>query len=77
MESVKCLTPDELQSRPEDLKIIFLTLPRYFPVANEFYNFGGYMPEPESVQDYGEEGVLNRDLENTFCPNPSPNQSRS
>ena len=59
MESVKCLTPDELQSHLEDLKIILLALPRYLPVANEFYNFGGYMPEPESVQDYGEEGVLN------------------
>ena len=50
---------DELQSHLEDLKIILLALPRYLPVANEFYNFGGYMPEPESVQDYGEEGVLN------------------
>ena len=77
METVKCLTPDELQSRLEDLKITLLTLPRYLPVANEFYNFGGYTPEPESVQDYGEEGALNRDLENTFCPNPSPNQGRS
>ena len=59
MESVKCLTPDELQSHLKDLKIILLTLPRYLPVANEFYNLGGYMPEPESVQDYGEEGVPN------------------
>ena len=68
METVKCLTPDELQSCLEDLKIILLTLPRYLPVTNEFYNFGGYAPEPESVQDYGVEGVLNRDLEITFCP---------
>lgn len=68
METVKCLTPEEVQSRLEDLKIILLTLPRYLPVANEFYNFEGYQPEPESVQDYGEEGALNRDLENTFCP---------
>ena len=68
METVKCLTPDKLQSCLEDLKIILLALPRYLPVANEFYNFGGYTPEPESVQDYGAEGVLNQDLENTFCP---------
>ena len=68
METVKCLTPDELQSRLEDLKIILLTLPRYLHVANEFYNFGGYAPEPKSVQDYGVEGALNWDLENTFCP---------
>ena len=68
METVKCLTPDELQSHLEDLKIILLTLPRYLPVENEFYNFRGCTPEPKSVQDYGEEGALNQDLENTFCP---------
>lgn len=68
MATVQCLTAEAIQSRLEDLRINLLTLTSYLPIANEIYNFEGYKPKPNSVQDYGEEGAVNRDLENTFCP---------
>ena len=38
MATVQCLTAVDVQSYLEDLRINFLTLPTYLPIANEIYN---------------------------------------
>ena len=71
MAKVWCLTHEELQRHLEDLCINFLTLSRYLPTvegSDTIYQFQGYKPTQESIDDFGEEGALNWELEITFCP---------
>ena len=66
---VKSMTPSEVKECLQTLKILLQNLPETVPKNNKYYNFQGWAPDPEKVEDMGMDGAVNNASEVIFCPN--------
>ena len=68
MTTVVILPLPAIEKEIKHLHALLKTLPDDLPLSTGHYNFSDYAPDPENVDDYGDDGAVNRDLEVTFCP---------
>lgn len=68
MALVELLPLEVIEHNISSLRKLLENLPDILPIGYSTYSFEGYAPNPEDVEDFGEEGAVNRDLEVTFCP---------
>lgn len=58
--SVEILSQVEVDYYLLSLQILLQNLPSSVPLGNQFYAFGTFAPDQEKVDDFGEEGSLQR-----------------
>ncbi|KAK7687035.1 hypothetical protein QCA50_009535 [Cerrena zonata] len=68
MAPVELLPLEEIEHKISHLRKLLESLSEDLPDGINLYNFQQYAPDPSCVEDFGEEGALNRDLEVIFCP---------
>lgn len=65
-DTVRLLTSKEMQTKLRSLGSLLANLSDSLPLNPGHYNFVGFSPSSEAVDDFGEEGALNHALEIAF-----------
>lgn len=67
--AVQLLSPREVDDKLLELYYCLSSLPQSISSSAKYYNFVGYGPDPEDVENFGsEDSAVNHSLEVTFCP---------
>lgn len=67
-DQVHLMNAQEVEERLSLLHLGLSSLPLSIPKSNQYYFFDVFAPDPEKVEDFGEEGAVNHALEVAFCP---------